>query len=216
LLAPNSDSRSLRSRLGKRDQEKAVKSKTFRSRESQHQPSTPSFSLNHVDRLVVFQSSLSTVSGFIRKVRVFSAVLRTTMAGYSGSNGPSNGLPFTVTALNRWSIANKQLPRKSCTSICERELINTAVDKVKVLHVYDFDNTRKFSPAQRTSTSTNFAPSLQQPLTQPKAMERTDHWLFAVARHVNQRRLVARLSNTCCNGRRRRKRRAPRVGGMVE
>jgi hypothetical protein len=115
------------------------------------------------------------------------------MAGHSGSNGSSNGLPFTVTALNRWSIANKQLPRKSCTSICERELINTAVDKVKVLHVYDFDNTRKFSPAQRTSASTDFASSLQQPLTQPKVMERSDHRLLAVARHVNQRRLVARL-----------------------
>jgi hypothetical protein len=59
----------IRGHFGKRDQEKAVKSKTFRlvrSRESQHQPSTPSFSLNHVDRLVVSQSSLSTVSGFIR------------------------------------------------------------------------------------------------------------------------------------------------------
>ncbi|PMD42521.1 hypothetical protein L207DRAFT_564797 [Hyaloscypha variabilis F] len=56
------------------------------------------------------------------------------MTGYSGSNGYSNGLasgPFTTTALNRWSIANKELP---------------AVDKVKVLHVYDFDNTLFNSP----------------------------------------------------------------------
>jgi hypothetical protein len=72
------------------------------------------------------------------------------MAAYSSSNGYSSGLasgPFTVTALNRWSVANKQLPRKFCNRVCEQGLINTAVDKVKVLHVYDFDNTRRFSPA---------------------------------------------------------------------
>jgi hypothetical protein len=93
------------------------------------------------------------VSSLIRKVRVFSAALRITMTGYSGSNGYSNGLasgPFTTTALNRWSIANKELPGRSHDSIRERELISLAVDKVKVLHVYDFDNTRKFSPVSRT------------------------------------------------------------------
>ncbi|TAQ89868.1 hypothetical protein B7494_g1794 [Chlorociboria aeruginascens] len=37
----------------------------------------------------------------------------------------------TLTALNRWSVANRQLP---------------AVDKVKTLHVYDFDNTLFNSP----------------------------------------------------------------------
>ncbi|GJC77596.1 tat pathway signal sequence [Colletotrichum tofieldiae] len=41
-------------------------------------------------------------------------------AAYSSSSA-------TTTALSRWSIATKQLP---------------AVDKIKSLHIYDFDNTR--------------------------------------------------------------------------
>ncbi|KAK3384800.1 hypothetical protein B0H63DRAFT_395222 [Podospora didyma] len=43
----------------------------------------------------------------------------------SAANGTADGLK-TVTALGRWSILNKQLP---------------AVDKIKAIHVYDFDNT---------------------------------------------------------------------------
>ncbi|TVY71432.1 Uncharacterized protein LSUE1_G005725 [Lachnellula suecica] len=48
--------------------------------------------------------------------------------------GPDNfahGFPQTVTALGRWSVANKQLP---------------AAEKIKALHVYDFDNTLFSSP----------------------------------------------------------------------
>ncbi|GAB1317258.1 hypothetical protein MFIFM68171_07468 [Madurella fahalii] len=49
----------------------------------------------------------------------------TTYAAYN--NGSANGnSPYTVTAMGRWSILNKQLP---------------AADKIKSLHVYDFDNT---------------------------------------------------------------------------
>ncbi|QSZ31461.1 hypothetical protein DSL72_001026 [Monilinia vaccinii-corymbosi] len=44
-------------------------------------------------------------------------------------NGVSN--QYTTTALNRWSVADKQLP---------------SVDKIKALHVYDFDNTLFNSP----------------------------------------------------------------------
>ncbi|KAI6714818.1 hypothetical protein PZA11_005106 [Diplocarpon coronariae] len=48
----------------------------------------------------------------------------------SNANGPQP--PFTLTALNRWSVADReQLP---------------AVEKIKVLHVYDFDNTLFNSP----------------------------------------------------------------------
>ncbi|ATZ47599.1 hypothetical protein BCIN_02g08630 [Botrytis cinerea B05.10] len=46
-------------------------------------------------------------------------------------NGGSNFNQYTTTALNRWSVADKQLP---------------AVDKIKALHVYDFDNTLFNSP----------------------------------------------------------------------
>ncbi|KAH8687468.1 hypothetical protein BGZ60DRAFT_475538 [Tricladium varicosporioides] len=47
------------------------------------------------------------------------------------ANGYANGAQHTLTVLNRWSVANKQLP---------------PVDKIKALHVYDFDNTLFNSP----------------------------------------------------------------------
>ncbi|KAH8887057.1 tat pathway signal sequence [Thozetella sp. PMI_491] len=42
------------------------------------------------------------------------------------STGSSSGNGYTLTALSRWSILDKQLP---------------AVDRIKAIHVYDFDNT---------------------------------------------------------------------------
>ncbi|KAJ9134740.1 Tat pathway signal sequence [Pleurostoma richardsiae] len=51
------------------------------------------------------------------------------MTSSSLQNGPQNGSAngvHTVTAMSRWSILNKQLP---------------PVDKIKALHIYDFDNT---------------------------------------------------------------------------
>ncbi|KUJ10668.1 uncharacterized protein LY89DRAFT_689320 [Mollisia scopiformis] len=52
-------------------------------------------------------------------------------SGYGCSNG-SSSTRYTLTALNRWSVADKQqLP---------------AIDKIKALHVYDFDNTLFNSP----------------------------------------------------------------------
>lgn len=50
----------------------------------------------------------------------------------------------TVTALNRWSVADKQLPCRSphpAFQVCK--LTVPAVDKIKAIHVYDFDNTRE-------------------------------------------------------------------------
>ncbi|KAG5975146.1 hypothetical protein E4U55_007840 [Claviceps digitariae] len=47
-------------------------------------------------------------------------------SAYSAYRGASNGSQYTVTALGRWSVLTKTLP---------------AVDKIKALHVYDFDNT---------------------------------------------------------------------------
>ncbi|KAM4057930.1 hypothetical protein HRG_011117 [Hirsutella rhossiliensis] len=47
-------------------------------------------------------------------------------SAYTLLHGAANSSHFTVTALGRWSSLNKQLP---------------AVDKIKALHVYDFDNT---------------------------------------------------------------------------
>ncbi|KOS17512.1 Uncharacterized protein ESCO_002623 [Escovopsis weberi] len=47
-------------------------------------------------------------------------------SAYSIIHGAGKQSEFTVTALGRWSILNRQLP---------------AVEKIKALHVYDFDNT---------------------------------------------------------------------------
>ena len=44
---------------------------------------------------------------------------------------PNGANVHTLTALNRWSVADKQLP---------------VVDKIKTIHVYDFDNTRALEP----------------------------------------------------------------------
>lgn len=55
-------------------------------------------------------------------------------SGAATASGPSK-MPLTPTAMGRWSVASKQLPR---------------VDQIKVLHVYDFDNTRK-TPGNRPS-----------------------------------------------------------------
>lgn len=61
-------------------------------------------------------------------------------AGYNNNNNhhhrqqnhaqaQTSQLPLTPTAMGRWSVLSKQLP---------------PVDQIKALHVYDFDNTRKF------------------------------------------------------------------------
>ncbi|ODA76001.1 hypothetical protein RJ55_08283 [Drechmeria coniospora] len=47
-------------------------------------------------------------------------------SAYSAYHGAASGSHFTVTALGRWSSINKPLP---------------PVEKIKTLHVYDFDNT---------------------------------------------------------------------------
>jgi hypothetical protein len=51
----------------------------------------------------------------------------TAYAAYNNGVANANSA-HTVTAMGRWSVLNKQLP---------------AVDNIKAIHVYDFDNTRK-------------------------------------------------------------------------
>ncbi|KAL7905673.1 hypothetical protein GGI35DRAFT_131968 [Trichoderma velutinum] len=71
----------------------------------------------------ILQSRSITVAARLRRL---SSSLSSAMASaYSAYHGAKSS-QFTVTALGRWSILTKQLP---------------AVDKVRVLHVYDFDNT---------------------------------------------------------------------------
>ncbi|KAH6606207.1 hypothetical protein Trco_005360 [Trichoderma cornu-damae] len=68
-----------------------------------------------------------TLSVAAARLRGLSASPSSAMeSAYSAYHGAPKSSQFTVTALGRWSILTRQLP---------------AVDKVRVLHVYDFDNT---------------------------------------------------------------------------
>lgn len=101
---------------------------------------------------VLLLSSVHVSRSFRRSTE--AASIRQMAAGgsmSSGVNGLTHGsskLHHTVTALNRWSVANRQLPRKKntlLTDVVEANQLITAVGKIKALHVYDFDNTRRFS-----------------------------------------------------------------------
>jgi hypothetical protein len=71
---------------------------------------------------MVLATWFSRVSNLARQ-----AMGSTAYAAYN--NGAANSSSaHTVTAMGRWSILNKQLP---------------SVDKIKAIHVYDFDNTRE-------------------------------------------------------------------------
>ncbi|KAK2593728.1 hypothetical protein QQS21_008546 [Conoideocrella luteorostrata] len=68
-------------------------------------------------------SSTRMITPRLRHVKFPSSVMA---SAYSVYHGASNGSPHTITTLSRWSSLNKTLP---------------AVDSIKALHVYDFDNT---------------------------------------------------------------------------
>ncbi|UKZ87424.1 uncharacterized protein TrAFT101_003225 [Trichoderma asperellum] len=68
--------------------------------------------------------STATIAARLRSLPV--PRLSAMASAYSAYHGATRNSQFTVTALGRWSVLSKQLP---------------AVDKVRVLHVYDFDNT---------------------------------------------------------------------------
>ncbi|KAM0261294.1 hypothetical protein ACHAQJ_002325 [Trichoderma viride] len=75
--------------------------------------------------------SLSTTAVAARLRGLFVSLSSAMASAYSAYHGAPRSSQFTVTALGRWSVLTKQLP---------------AVDKVRVLHVYDFDNTLFKSP----------------------------------------------------------------------
>ncbi len=68
----------------------------------------------------------------IRPRRVMGS---TAFSALAAQNGVADS-QHTVTAMARWSILNKQLP---------------AVEKIKAIHIYDFDNTRKKDPSEAQS-----------------------------------------------------------------
>lgn len=68
-------------------------------------------------------------------------------AAPSATVATAQAQPHTTTALNRWSVAERTLPRKlfalkETYFTVEISNVATAVDKIKAIHVYDFDNTR--------------------------------------------------------------------------
>ncbi|RFU80801.1 hypothetical protein TARUN_1458 [Trichoderma arundinaceum] len=85
----------------------------------------------------IFHSPAATA--IAARIRGLSVSLSSAMASaYSAYHGAPKSSQFTVTALGRWSILTKPLP---------------AVDKVRVLHVYDFDNTCAFAPCPFLNTN---------------------------------------------------------------
>lgn len=74
---------------------------------------------------MVLATWLSRISNLKRQVMGSTAY-----AAYHNGAATANSA-HTVTAMGRWSVLNKQLP---------------AVDKIKAIHIYDFDNTRESAP----------------------------------------------------------------------
>lgn len=70
---------------------------------------------------MVLADWFSRTSGLVRRVMGSTAY-----AAYRNGLAGTSSAP-TVTAMGRWSVLDKQLP---------------PADKIKAIHVYDFDNTR--------------------------------------------------------------------------
>lgn len=78
-----------------------------------------------------------------------------TSSSFTGAqNGSARGTHFTVTALSRWSCLAKPLPGTCLAlgSFASPPLTLLAVDKIKSIHIYDFDNTRECRPRARNAT----------------------------------------------------------------
>jgi hypothetical protein len=76
-------------------------------------------------------------------------------------------------------------------------LLAAAVDKIKAIHVYDFDNTREFPTPNPSIPNTKHYMSLtyasfQDTLTEPAALERPHDWNIVEPGNFHQWRLVAR------------------------
>jgi hypothetical protein len=71
------------------------------------------------------------------------------MSSSNTSGMHASNRPHTITSLRRWSIVNKELPGKLASvikltwDILTIAIIITAMRKIRAIHVYDFDNTRK-------------------------------------------------------------------------
>lgn len=75
-------------------------------------------------------------------------------------------------------------------------LLAAAVDKIKSIHVYDFDNTREFPNLNRSKHYMDLKYiSFQDPPTEPAALERPHDWNIIEPGNFYQWRLVARQSH---------------------
>lgn len=113
----------------------------------------PASALSHRIRQSSASRCMLSASPRLRKPCVVSSAMASAYSAYHGAASaaaiaavpvpqPSPASHFTTTALNRWSILNRQLP---------------PVENIKALHVYDFDNTREFS-SPSWGISTNLVP----------------------------------------------------------
>ena len=89
----------------------------------------------------------------------------------NGSLNQRKVVSHTLTGLKRWSCQSRELPRK-LYELPTRIFTNqeTAINQVKALHVYDFDNTRSQPPTSKLKTELTYS-SVHEPLAKPKTME---------------------------------------------
>lgn len=130
--------------------------------------SLPSASLDPQPHIIaihslVFGEVAEKVYGLLRSLRNHGAAWSCKMAGAANGFADSSTYStakYTVTALNRWSVANKKLPGwkpSASSNVCfqANESTKSAASQIKAIHIYDFDNTCKFCGHRVTSRQTN-------------------------------------------------------------
>lgn len=88
----------------------------------------------------------------------------------NGSVSQRKVVSHTLTGLKRWSCHSGDLSRKLCNPfIFELSDLAPAVNAVKAIHVYDFDNTRT-EPSHSASPSVPNSNSLHKSVTKSEIM----------------------------------------------
>lgn len=160
-------------------------------------PNLPRYSTTSCMLAISPSIATTTASSRLRRLSISGAMA----SAFSAYHGPAaTASQHTITALGRWSVLNNSLPGSCCImSILSYHLLlmhnanspSTAVDKIKSLHVYDFDNTREFAP-QSMETYMHLTPSsIQDPSTESPTLERAHDWDTIESGNVRQWRLVA-------------------------
>lgn len=120
-------------------------------------PNSPRYRATNCMLFASPYKATATASSRLRRPSISGAMA----SAFSAYHGPTAAASqHTITALGRWSVLNNSLPGSCCIMpilsfplppIRDANSPSAAVDKIKSLHVYDFDNTREFAP-QSTET----------------------------------------------------------------